>query len=490
MIAGYCWPQSVLPGERVEIFCSTDAARFNVEIVRQGQRDEPVHAIRGIPGVAHPLPEDAGARGCGWAAAESVSVGDGWSSGFYLVRLTAEDGETAEAFFVVRAAQPGDALLVLSTSTWAAYNDWGGPSYYTGGHASSLERPLPKGFLARPEPLRVRAARIDEFSLEEIAGYLQQGYSLWVVSAGWSAWEHLFVQWAEREGIALDYAVSSDLEMQPGLLDPYRLYLSVGHDEYWSAPMRDAVEGFVERGGRAAFFSGNTAFWQIRHEEGGRRQVAYKMEIQSDPVWGTDRSHLLSTMWSDPVVGRPENEMTGVSFTRGGYAHLENAPRGTGGYTVWRPGHWAFSGLDLFPGDVVGAEPVVVGYECDGCELQLVDGLPVATGNDGTPKAFEVLATAPAHLWESHERPSALPLIGVGELNWVAERLGGGDTPENRERFAHGCAVMGWFERGEGAVFTTGCTDWAFGLDDPSVSRITRNVIEGFLSPGLPSRTR
>jgi hypothetical protein len=481
MIAAYCWPQSALPGERVELFCATSAARFDVEVVRQGLQDEPVHAAPGLSGVAHPIPDDVAEQGCGWPATLAIDVDPSWRSGFYLVRLTAEDGEQAEAFFVVRTRAPGRTLLVLSTSTWAAYNDWGGPSYYTGGHVSSLQRPLPKGFLARPEPRRVRAARADELEPSEIAGYLQEGYSLWVVSAGWSAWEHLFVQWAEREGIELDYAVSSDLETVPDLLAPYSLYLSVGHDEYWSAGMRDAVEGFVDRGGRAAFFSGNIAFWQIRHEDGHSRQVSYKMDIESDPVWDTERSHLLSTMWSDPVIGRPENEMTGVSFTRGGYAHLDNSPRGTGGYTVWRPHHWAFADLELSAGDVIGAEPVVVGYECDGCELQLQDGLPVPTGADGTPKDFEILATAAAHLWESDERPPTLPLIGVGELNWVAERLGGADTPENRERFAHGQAVMGSFERGRGEVFTTGCTDWAFGLEDPAVSRITRNVIDRFL---------
>ena len=36
---------------------------------------------------------------------------------------------------------------------------------------------------------------------------------------------------------------------------------------------------------------------------------------------------------------------------------------------------------------------------------------------------------------------------------------------------------MGWFERGAGTVFTVGCTDWAYGLVDPQVSRVTRNVI-------------
>ena len=196
MIAGYCWPQSVAPGAEVELFCSTSAARFEVEVLRQGLGDEPVHAARGLPGVEHSLPRDVAERGCGWPCAVTLDVGDDWRSGFYLVRLTAEDGEQAEAFFVVRAKQPGEALLVLSTSTWAAYNDWGGPSYYTGGHVSSLERPLPKGFLARPEPRLLRAARMGELEPGTVGAYLKQGYSFWLVAAGWAGWEHLFVQWA------------------------------------------------------------------------------------------------------------------------------------------------------------------------------------------------------------------------------------------------------------------------------------------------------
>lgn len=185
-------------------------------------------------------------------------------------------------------------------------------------------------------------------------------------------------------------------------------------------------------------------------------------------------------MWSDPLVGRPENEMTGVSFTHGGYARINGAPTGSGGYTLWRPGHWALDGLELMAGDLLGTAKAVIGYECDGCEMTLVDGRPVPTGRDGTPIDFEIVATAPAHLWATDEAPAALPDHYIGELNWVAARLGGADTPEMRERFAYGRAVMGSFRRGGGEVFTTGCTDWAYGLGDPQVDRVTINVLRHF----------
>jgi hypothetical protein len=40
----------------------------------------------------------------------------------------------------------------------------------------------------------------------------------------------------------------------------------VGHDEYWSAPMRNAVDAHVAGGGKVARFAGNF-LWQIRLED-------------------------------------------------------------------------------------------------------------------------------------------------------------------------------------------------------------------------------
>ena len=49
-----------------------------------------------------------------------------------------------------------------------------------------------------------------------------------------------------------------------GLLDRYKLLVSVGHDEYWTARQRKSVEAFADRGGNCAFFTGNTCFWQVQ----------------------------------------------------------------------------------------------------------------------------------------------------------------------------------------------------------------------------------
>ena len=44
------------------------------------------------------------------------------------------------------------------------------------------------------------------------------------------------------------------------------MYLSVGHDEYWSGGQRANVEAARDAGVHLAFFSGNEVFWKTRWE--------------------------------------------------------------------------------------------------------------------------------------------------------------------------------------------------------------------------------
>jgi hypothetical protein len=98
------------------------------------------------------------------------------------------------------------------------------------------------------------------------------------------------------------------------------LVLSVGHDEYWSTPMRDHLEKFISDGGNVAFFSGNTCCWQVRSEDNGSALTCWKQNVQQDPVFVARGSQaMLSTLWSHHLVKRPENQLTGVGFLWGGY---------------------------------------------------------------------------------------------------------------------------------------------------------------------------
>lgn len=499
-VEGYAGGRSYAPGETLTVHCSADVPSFDVEIARRGADREVVWTARGIEGHRREIPADVGERGCGWPASLELALPPDWRPGFYEVSFSWEgkdpDALDLPAFFVLRAA-PGASrspnLLLITDTTYNAYNDWNhSPSFYTGGVRVSFERPLPPGFLTRPPGLALRAATAmgtyDPAFSRQRATVDGQRLSGWCYGAGFYQWERAFIAWAEEEGVDLDFAVSSDLELRPEVLEGRRLVMSVGHDEYWSWGMRDAMEAYIAGGGNAMFLTGNAVFWQIRFEDDGRAMTAYKYAApDADPLRGTDRQ---SGMWSDLAVGRPENHLTGVSFIRGGYVRAGHAtPRGPGGYLVWRPDHWVFDGLDVRYGDLIGAEHGVVGYEADGCELTIGDdGLPTPTYRDGTPDGFEVLGTAPARLWADADIPptNAGVYDGLSDLAYAQWRVSGVDprvTPESElepwvRALGHGNAVMGMYTRG-GTVFTSGCTDWVHGIEgrDPIVAGITRNLI-------------
>jgi len=257
----------------------------------------------------------------------------------------------------------------------------------------------------------------------------------------------------------------------------------VGHSEYWSGGQREAIDAFVEAGGKLASFSGNTAFWKVRWEDQGRTMICHKWKgFEDDPAAKVDPK-IGTHLWSHPAFQWPEAATTGLSFIYAGYHRLGLcAARGQGGYTVYRDKHWALEGCDLYYGDVIGDEVPLLGYENDGCLFQFGDdGLPAAVPRLGVPENLEIIALAPASFAES---PSPYrPLIPPEQLDVIAQIGYGSSSPETQARVLRGHAVMASFAKGKGEVFNAGTTEWAHGLaaEDPFVTRITRNVLKRFV---------
>ena len=486
MLEAYCSPRSAAPGETLPLHVSTDAATFDVEVAREGADRDVVWRAGPIEGSAFETPADAAANGCGWPPALEIPIGEDWRSGYYSVTLTAGE-QRADAFLVVRPAPGGPRapmILVLSTATWNAYNDWGGPSLYTGSTQVSFERPLARGFLEKPSPARRKMQpEPDREGLWYFRWAEPLGLSVWSGGSGWATWERDFVRWAESNGYELDVAISEDLEQHPEVLDGHRLYLSVGHDEYWSRGMRESVDAFTDAGGNAAILSGNTCFWQVRFDDAHRAMTCFKYRADEDPVVGTPEERFVTGPWSDRRIAWPETRTIGLTFTRGGYSRYGlGVPRGSGAYTVWRPEHWAFEGTDLRYGDDLGRADSIVAYEVDGVELTTgPDGLPVPTGTDGAPDGLEILATAPARLWTQAEQPSRYA-HEPGELENTAMAVFGPGWRDQVHRVTNNQACIGVFTKpnGGGTVFNAGVTDWTCGITggDPDVDRVTRNVLD------------
>jgi hypothetical protein len=148
---------------------------------------------------------------------------------------------------------------------------------------------------------------------------------------------------------------------------------------------------------------------------------------------------------------------------------------------MWRTDHWMFEGTGLDYGDVLGAPSRIVGYECDGCDYVVRNGLPHPTGEDGTPVSFEIFGSAPAaHFTRTTASRPPAP-NEPSEVEFIASRVFDTRDPAAVERISHGQAMLGsYVSPAGGTVVTSGSTDWVWGLagHDPQVEQITANILD------------
>ena len=502
---GYTDRWSYAPGETMKVHVSTTLPAFDIEIFRDGAERVVVHRQNAAAGTFHQTPEDCSVKGCGWPVDFELTVPADWRSGGYVLSLSS-GGLESHHVFLLRAA-PGKAapiLLVAATGTWLAYNDWGGSNHYEGilgpdqnqfSPRVSMLRPFSRGFVTLPEgaprvPLRTPPVLGAALRHPHVEWAYANGYSKKYASAGWASYDRHFARWAEAAGYAVDACALHDLHTDPGLLKHYACAVFVGHDEYWTKEMRDAVDAYVEGGGKAARFAGNF-LWQTRVEDGGTTQVCYKYRARAeDPHYHSPKRELTTTAWEALEVRRPGASTFGVNALRGMYAGWAGAaPRHAGGFTVYRPEHWALAGTDLYYGDVFGAASRVFGYEVDGLDHTFHNGLPVALGTDGAPAGVEIIAMGLAVMAEeNHGERGVVPFLGDDDLRFAAEAVHGAATPEAMEKLRRGSGMIVNFRKGRGEVFTAGTCEWVAGLidRDPFVERITRNVLERFCQGGSP----
>lgn len=502
---------SYLPGDTVAFHISSSAPVFSLCVTRDGLRPEAVHRADGLRAGHHPTPADAYARGCGWPVAHRWTLPADLPSGFHIVTVQARmpSGEIweREHFFAVRAPagrrQP--MVLVLTTCTLMAYNDWGGANHYrglgndpradTGSPVSSALRPIARGMIRKPAgaPREANHLTLPIGGAPRYPAYewaRLNGYGRHHADAFWATYERPFALWAEAAGYGFDVITQHDLHSDPAALEGYACMVVVGHDEYWSWEMRDAVDAFVAAGGGAARFGGNFQ-WQVRLENGGATQLCYRLPAL-DPGAARDPRRA-TTVWEAKSVGRPGAETFGLNGLGGIYTRYGVAtPRSSGGFTVYRPEHWAFAGTDLYYGDVLGAGPTfLAAFEVDSVEYTFRRGLPYPTFEDGAPETLEILALCPAVRGEEDRFAGRHPIGGPMEevAGYNAEL--GDDLPEHlHEGGMRGAGMIAAFRNGRGEVFNGGSTEWphALATGDAFVDRIVRNVLDRFGARGGPAR--
>lgn len=524
-VLGHYYEYPGMDGERGEIWCYTDAyayqpgatvrlqvsstaPRFTIEIVRDGATETPVFRRDGLTARWQETPDQCSVVGCGWDTSFEFTVDSVWPSGAYRITLTAEGRDGAQIrcqhLFIVRpllGRKPGRVLQVAATGTWTAYNTWGGSNHYQGitgpgrdqyATTVSIERPFCRGFVVLPKhaprvPLEIHTPPAAAPRYPHMEWAYANGWSKKYASSGWASYDSHFFRWAERAGYQVDLASQHELHFEPEILDGYDCAVFVGHDEYWTWEMRDAIDDYIERGGHAARFAGNF-MWQTRLEDGGKRQVCYKYRARAeDPVYRSADPSRTSGCWEAAETGRPAAETFGLNALRGLYVGWGGcAPRGVRGFPVYRPEHWAFAGTGIYYGDLLGAEGHAFGYEVDGLDYVIRGGMPEPEQNAGAPEGLEILALGMSSLKEeSADIPADDQFLSDADAKFVAETLIGNDGDAAVDRVKRGCGMIVNFPRGKGEVFHAGSCEWVAALlrRDAMVERVTANVLDRYLKP-------
>ncbi len=505
---GYTDKFSYRPGEAVTFHVSTGAPAFDIKIYRDGGKFEEVHSAKGVKGKRSKTPKEAYTTGCGWPALYKWKLPSKLRSGFYLIVFSVMRGEERieqEAGFCVRPAKrKAKIAFMLATSTWMAYNDWSGGSYYGkpggGGALGSSEgevgiaprlhihRPWARGFMRLPNsaarwttpaiPVRPKGQSVRyphfEFSLAN-------GYSKWCMAGGWAAFDRHFAIWAENNGYEMDYITQHDLQANPDILKGYKCLVTVGHDEYYSWEMRKSLDKWMEAGGHFARLGGNLQ-WQIRYEDKGLVQICYKgFARKNDPVKDDPaRIHLMTNAWESKQVNWNGAQTFASSSTFGHLVGVGAAAPRTAGFTVYRSDHWMMKDTDLYYGDSFAAD--YVRFECDGVPYTFRDGVPYPTDEFGTPTNIEIVGMFPT-LNREEDRDHSITMAGQAYGDGVPIDIYDTDTitPEQRDKLVRGCGILAYMPKGKGDVATAAVNEWVIGLGkDEFVDQITHNVLKRF----------
>jgi hypothetical protein len=335
---GYTGQYSVLPGEPVTLYASTTARSFTVSAFRMGwyhgDQARLVWKSAAVPGRrqnASTVAPETNTVQTDWGPLLTIPTDD-WPEGSYLLRMDSESGPQRFAPVTVRSASTaGKVVLKSSTSTWQAYNTWGGYDLYNGpgGLADYDNRSL---VVSLDRPFDANGA------------YL------------FLAHERPLIELAERMGLPLAYVTSMETATDPHLLDGASAFFSLGHDEYWTPQERAYVTAARNAGVNLAFLGANCCFRRIRLAPtslGANRQViCYKTSYTEDPLYGKDDA-LVTNDFREPPDPDPESSMTGTLY--------ESNPANAD-YVVATPDAWMFAGTGVRKGT---SFPGIVGIEYD-----------------------------------------------------------------------------------------------------------------------------
>ncbi len=310
-IQGFATDISVNAGERIDFKIDTDASAYAIDVYRtgwyQGLGARKVASVTPSASLPQNQPEcisdvTTELYDCGtWGVSASWNVPSDAVSGVYIAKLTrADDGGSSHIIFIVRKdGSTSDVLFQTSDPTWHAYNKYGGSDFYQG----AGNRRAYKISYNRPFATRDGVEARDFYFASEYAT----------------------VRFLERNGYDVSYIAGVDTDRRGGELLNHNVFLSVGHDEYWSGAQRANMEAARDAGVNFQFLTGNEGYWRTRYEPSADGASApYRTLVSYKETWNNnkiDPSSEWTGTWRDPRFADasagghlPENGLTGTMY--------------------------------------------------------------------------------------------------------------------------------------------------------------------------------
>ncbi|MDZ4090955.1 MAG: DUF4082 domain-containing protein [Arthrobacter sp.] len=421
-LQGFSTAISVNPGQPISFKVDTNAASYTIGIYRTGWyqglgarkiADVTPAALRQtqpqcLSDVATELYD------CGtWAVSATWQVPATAVSGVYVALLARPDnGSRSHITFVVRSdGSHSDVVFQTSDTSWQAYNDYGGSDFYQGAQNGRAYK------ISYNRPVNTRGA---------MGGrdfYFSNEYPL--------------VRFLEKNGYDVSYISGVDTDRNGAQLLNHKVFLSVGHDEYWSGAQRANVEAARDAGVNLQFLSGNEVYWRTRMEPSpvdgaaGRTITSYKETWANAKI---DPSTEWTGTWRDPRYaaqanggGLPENALTGTMYVSN-YTDLPiTVSAAEGKARLWRN-----TSLATLPaGGSAQLAPHTVGYESN---EDLENGFRPA----GLIRLSTTTGTTPQYLQD------------------FGNSVQPGTTTHNTTMYRAGSGAL---------VFSAGTVQWTWGLD-------------------------
>ncbi|MEF2526427.1 N,N-dimethylformamidase beta subunit family domain-containing protein [Streptomyces sp. CS62] len=213
-----------------------DGARL-MSTAAQAAQTHPANVAPGGSPAACTTKPATGLVDCGnWPVTATWTVPADAVSGLYLANFDQADGNGVMPYpFVVRNdASRSDIVVQTSDQTWQAYNNYGGQDLYDGAG------PAPDG----------RAYEVSYNRPMDIGG-----------ENGIYGSEYQMIAWLERNGYDVSYISGIDMSTRGGtLLRNHKVFMSSGHDEYWTQEQFTHALEARKTGLHQTYFSGNEIF--------------------------------------------------------------------------------------------------------------------------------------------------------------------------------------------------------------------------------------